>query len=303
MAQARELERKLSAAQEKVGELEGRLKQSKADGGRSAKQAAVAVDVLRGAVAARDDEIRRLEGTVQQEKFNLREMEAAFVGSESRCQELEQSAARARELFDLGDVGDVQRIVTGLQDLNDAMDEITFAFLEQVDDRLLQGPLVTSLDNFARERATSGRLNAHHFLNSVRRAAGSSVKLDDVLHPFLKVIIAEEVYQAVLGPFHPLVCGADTSALLGQVHRQVKAEGRCITTHSDLAMLTCFTWQETERKQPNGARRLSAPSRRACRTRAMSSSSRSETPSYKRLNPPASLLDTLASALSPSSDR
>lgn len=291
------LKKELAAAQEKVKELERKLMQSERAAADKARSGAGA---LKKEMLARDGEIRRLEGVVEEKKARCQAMETAYQDSESRRQELEQSTGQMRELFDLGDVGDVQRIVTGLQDLNDAIDEIVFAFVSQLNEHLLQEPLPASLDTFAGWRAVSGRFNAQHFLASVRRSGGNDIKLDDFLHPFLKVVITEELFQVVLGAFHPLIWEASTSSLLQKLYQQVKLEGRwirvCFPSHrTDMLHL-----KEIERGQPNGVRLLSAQSRLSKRATAASSSAGSETPSYRSLSGDVMLRDTTDSIRRPS---
>ncbi|ORY74761.1 hypothetical protein BCR35DRAFT_333301 [Leucosporidium creatinivorum] len=132
-------------------------------------------------------------------------METAYEDPETKRQGLEQSLGRLRETVNLDNIGDIKRITTGLNNINGAMDDVAFAFTEQLDKNVLQAPISPSLKAFARQRAVKGFLSVPLFLASVQRSLSSTAKLDNIAHPFLKVLVAEELFKAVLGAFHPLI--------------------------------------------------------------------------------------------------
>ncbi|ORY73052.1 hypothetical protein BCR35DRAFT_333778 [Leucosporidium creatinivorum] len=141
----------------------------------------------------------------------------------------EKALAEAKAFIDLTDAGDLNRVSQGLTDINEAIDEIAFGFVEQLPDAVSAMPIPNDLETLATERAAQGQLGALRFLSSFKTSAfdDQPTKLGDVLHSILKVILCEELNAHLLRPFHLfaralLGGGVD---LLHEMHQQMRSTG------------------------------------------------------------------------------
>ncbi|ORY73068.1 hypothetical protein BCR35DRAFT_333792 [Leucosporidium creatinivorum] len=117
---------------------------------------------------------------LHEEKEGRRALEAAYQRSEEMKEEMQKSLAQARAFLDLGDAGDLKLVVTGLKDINAAIDDISFSILEFVVDSLHQTPqtpVPPSLQADAIERARKGMLGAERLLDAAsKHAEGQQAK-------------------------------------------------------------------------------------------------------------------------------
>lgn len=175
------------------------------------------------------DETATLRSACRELKAEHTKLAEAYDQLDTKHARVEKSLAEAKTFIDLDDVGDVNRVVVGLKDINEAIDQIAFGFFEQFPEVVSAMPIPTDLETLAAQRAARGQLGAELFLATFHSSSPDDqpTKLDDVLHTLLKIIFCEELNTEVFRPFHLFVRGfiGNGFDLLQEMQQQMRKTG------------------------------------------------------------------------------